>query len=725
MQRRLLSHGPRSPLFRSLAHVQSPLLLLVLLLTGSLTAVPAQSQSFTASTPWRWSNPTPSGHALYDLASTNGFQIAVGELGSILTSTDTLQWIPRTAPTAQALRSVAFFKDVILISGESGTLLRWDSNGSLQKASLDLPTSAWLEALATSPSLALAVGDAGTAYTSSDGLSWRATTSPGTAWLRSASYGNGLFVVVGENGFIATSPDTKSWTRRSSPSTRSLNRVTWSGTRFFAVGDAGTVLSSANGQSWSSLTSGASQALYAVAASNSDLVVAGVSEVRYARVAAGNSFVWSNYINSSPVAANGLAPAWTYLSACTTDSGFLLGGQSGMLASSSRSGIFITSLAWSTPFEPIRNWLWDLGRFGNQYFAVGDHSTILSSSDGISWELELASSALTNAVLLGIGGGPEQVLAVGNSGALMLSTNTVFSVLSTNLVNGTTVLTTNRSSALGIYWDSIPSPTPNVDLQGVAFDGTRFVVTGGNGTLLTSTNALIWRSVPSGTTNFLSSVTPSALGWFAVGDKGTILRSTDTLSWSPVPSPTTNWIYRVRALNQQLFAVGEAGTLLNSKDGSRWVAVPSSTTQWLTDIAFLGSSYLAIGARGTWIASTDGSLWSSQPLFTSKSLYSLASNGSQLLAVGVDGALLRNQWLPKLDPIYVQYTYAQTSSTLRTHSFQVAGSQDQVFSIDSSTNLVDWTLGPTFEVSDPADVISHSETTDSSVPQTFFRARPR
>lgn len=673
---------------------------------------------------WRWSNPTPSGHHVYDVLFTNDVITTVGELGSLATSSDGISWTHHLSGVTNALRAVAYFKDKYLVSGENGLLLSGNTDHQFSAATLSQNTTAWLETIAASTTLAIAAGDAGTVYSTSDGLVWQPAAKPGTAWLRGATFGNNLFVVTGENGFIATSPDARTWTTRSSGTTKALNRVAWSGSRFWVVGDGGVVLSSVNGQSWSSISTGASQALYALVAGVQDVVIGGESELRYGRSPAGVNFIWSNTMNTTPVATNGLAPSWAYLAACPTSGGYLAAGRSGLITVATRSSGLSAAPSWSSPTEPIRNWLWDVAHLGGQYIAVGDHSTLMTSNDGISWDLELAPTNQTTSVLLGVGGSAQLAIAVGNAGALFTSTNTDLSTYSTNVVSGVETVQTNTAGALGIYWGTPSHPLGGVDLQGVAWNGQSYLVCGGNGSIMSSPDGFNWTRESAGTTNFLSSATAFGDGWCITGDKGTVLLKRGGTGWTTVKAPTTNWLYRVRAIDGVLFAVGEAGALFKSTDAISWSPIPSSTSSWLMDLAKVGGVFVAVGAKGSCLASADGMAWQPQLPFTSKSLYGLATAGGQLLSVGADGAILRAQLEPKTDPILIQLNRS-ASSTLVTNQFLIAAAIDQRFSFDTSTDLVQWTAGPEFEPASTNEVINLEMTFPVSESSRYFRARPR
>ena len=133
----------------------------------------------TAPLTWRWSNPTPHGANIVDVAHVNGLAVQVGERGQIFTSTDFEYWTPRDSHTTRSLRGVTFLGGRIVISGESGTILFADDPTEFFLN--NLATTDWLESVAASTNLVVAVGDNGAVYTSSNAVSWtRRTTADAT-----------------------------------------------------------------------------------------------------------------------------------------------------------------------------------------------------------------------------------------------------------------------------------------------------------------------------------------------------------------------------------------------------------------------------------------------------------------------------------------------------------------------------------------------------------------
>ncbi|MBU6398710.1 MAG: hypothetical protein KGS61_00195 [Verrucomicrobia bacterium] len=677
----------------------------LILLAGSLPSGLVDAATFPLR--WHWSNPTPHGNDVISLAGQNGLYVEVTDRGQLYTSNDLSFWIARDTGVTNTLQAVTFFGSRLLASGEDGLVLYADSLDNFQ--SVDLGTTNWLEGLATSTNLAVAVGDNAAIYTSPDGAAWQLQPQSFTAWLRGVAYGSGLFVTVGEGGFIATSADGTNWNSQTSGTTANLNAVAWVTNGFWIVGDIGTVLTSASGLNWQTSTANVTNTLFASATSDSATVVAGDGALL---LQTGGS--WSNQLDAATTPSP--APTWTYYTALWDGTSYLVGGRSGMLV----QGVPTNGLpAWQPLTTPPRNWLWDVTRTPGFYVAVGDHANILTSEDGYAWTLELTPDAVTNSIFLGVGGSTNLLVAVGNAGTLAYSPNVLQTVVSTN-TDGTT--TTNLGSAFGVLWYPVtPTFGTNNDLQGVAALGNLVVVTGGNGTILTSPDGTNWTARPAGAASgyFLSSVAASPTGLVAAGDNGCLLTSATGTNWTLAYAPgalTTNWIYRVRYLNGQWVAVGQNGLIAISTDSTHWTLQDGGTTHWLNDVAWLDHTYFATGNQGTFLASGDGISWTNLGTITEKSLYGLSVNGGQLLAVGVDGTILRSQVVPVTNSVnFVEFSRASGQNL-----FLFSGQLDQRFTLDSSVDLTNWLTGPVLEFYDDSGTLLYLQNSNT-IPAEFQR----
>ncbi len=133
----------------------------------------------------------------------------------------------------------------------------------------------------------LVVSDPAKAFTLVSGGS---ATASGTVTLNGIASSGSLAVAVGDNGKVVTSADGKTWTDHSlsSPENLYLQAITWDGTRFIAVGLdykdgwVGVILTSTNGTSWNKkypliASSDFFNAFRSVASSGGTLLVGGDS----------------------------------------------------------------------------------------------------------------------------------------------------------------------------------------------------------------------------------------------------------------------------------------------------------------------------------------------------------------------------------------------------------------------------------------------------------------
>jgi hypothetical protein len=669
---------------------------------------------------WRWSNPAPHGNNIIFTTYSPGLQLGVqvAEQGQIYTSDDLLFWIPRESGTTSALRCVTFLGNRILITGENGTVLYADSVSNFQPGTLsDGATSDWLEGVSVSPTLAVAVGDNGAIYTSPNGSNWTRRITVYSDWLKSIAFGNGAFVAVGDSGAVLTSPNGSNWTKRSSGTVQHLSRVAFANGRFTAVGAAGTVIRSLNGgTNWLAETStvGATNLLYTVSALNTVRLVAGDNEVRLQEGVS----TWSNELAKT----NG-PPYWTYLSSLARSDFFLLGGRTGFLVEGYKTNS--NPYFWIPSFESVRSWLFDVTYASNLFVAVGDHATVMTSANGVRWNLELVPPSVTNSIFLGVGGTTNLLVAVGNQGSLIISPNQVTTVSGTNSMGEVTNVTI---STLGVLWYSVPRPTTN-DLQGMAALGNYYVITGDKGNVFTSTDGTNWTQRTTPTNKMLSGVTAFPGGLIATGDGGTIIASPDGISWTLRSSGTTNWLYRVRYLGGQLIAVGENGIILTSSDGLSWARQINNNTKWLHDVSWIDGTWFVVGKQGTLLSSSNALDWVDRGTITLKSLYGAATDSQKLITLGVEGIILRSPVLPDLTPVQI-LSYARVMSTnfpsLVQNLFLFGGRTDQRFTLDyrGGFETNQWSIGPQLEFLDSSGTLYYLETVPvgSAPGREFYRA---
>jgi len=189
--------------------------------------------------------------------------VAGGTSGTLITSSDLQVWTKRDqAATTSNLNAGAFLTSYRFV-GDNGTILTSTDaiNWTLQASN----TSANLYGIGTNNlNTAVAVGANGTILTSIDGLTWasaRSNTQRDLYGVTYSSAGSGLWIAVGAGGTILQSADALTWTLIDAGTTADLRGVQYAllplatGATvatgvFVAVGSNGTLLNSANGTAW-------------------------------------------------------------------------------------------------------------------------------------------------------------------------------------------------------------------------------------------------------------------------------------------------------------------------------------------------------------------------------------------------------------------------------------------------------------------------------------------
>jgi len=691
--------------------------------------VPCSAQNLS----WSWSNPQPHGNDIVGMAWNGTLGVQVCELGRVYTSPDLINWFSQNSGLTNDLQAVTFFGGRIIITGANGAIAY--SDDGVNFANCSVTTANWLVSVAASSNLVVTVGDNGALYTSTDGAKWYLQNPPpnlAPSWLTSVAYGNGVFVATGDTGqaggtsYIANSSDGVNWVNQTTANYSvistlgNLEDVAWVNTSgsstnypysgFWAVDDAGhAIYSTNNGVTWKKFILNAStNVLYAMAADNMTALLAGDSEVRLGQLVS-NLVAWPEQLG--PLLTD--VPDWTYFAALSqTNGGYELAGYDGQLV---QSYINATNgnYNWNTPYYSARDWLFQVTLASGLYVAVGDNVRIMTSADGADWDVEevpLTNSVkLSDTVFLGVGGSTNLLVAAGSQGSLAVSPNFLVPVILTN-TDGS--LLTNNASTVGVIWYSLSAPAHTTnDLTDVCALGNNFyLVCGSNlltlnftnwsvlntnnvNTLLGGTN---WIAVNSSLTNeligitvFTNSIRTNGL-LVACGDNGKILTSTTGTNWTSVASGVTFGLQRMRCLNGRLLALGESGTVLTSTNGTNWVKISTGVTNWLNDTIMVGNTCYVVGNQGVVLASTNFTNWTNIGTITAKSLDGVATQNGQLVVVGFEGTILRSQIVPVTTP--VNFTEYQQSDGY--DIFSVAGTVDQQFTLDSSTNLVNWVTGP-------------------------------
>lgn len=159
------------------------------------------------STTWEAATAIAPTSALNALAYNAATYVAVGDDGLIYTNTSsgiTEAWIAQTSGTANNLYGVSFVNDRFIAVGALGTLLT--SIDGITWTTQSSNTNSTLRQVAFGADNYVSVGDAGAVVSSVDATTWTAQTIPTTESFRSIIFGVDLqFIAVGTTGLLAYS----------------------------------------------------------------------------------------------------------------------------------------------------------------------------------------------------------------------------------------------------------------------------------------------------------------------------------------------------------------------------------------------------------------------------------------------------------------------------------------------------------------------------------------
>ena len=380
-------------------------------------------------------------------------------------------------------------------------------------------------------------GSSGTLQVSTDSITWSISTLA-TTFLKysyaAIAYGSSKFVVVGyatsSDTSLLNSADGATWSPQTSVTGNpNISNLAWSGSSFVAAGVGGKVFTSTTGagNSWTlrtigptndlrGVSYGASKWLVMVSDANSGTLTS-LDSVSWAYLSATSAVMGGAYGNGKYVVVGSglifystdgltwsaaLGQSALFTSVAYGGGVFAAVGSSGAIATST-DGVSWATVSYSstTNFNSVT---WDGGKFV-AVGSVGSTWVAATSLTGASWVQP--PSATGSGILQGVASGPSGLVAVGNAGLVLTSTDAA-------------------------AWQTRTSGSA-ANLFGVAYGNGQFVAAGSSGTVLTSSdNGVSWTSRTSGTSYDLQDVAYGKKSFVVVGSTGTVRTSTDAVSWS-------------------------------------------------------------------------------------------------------------------------------------------------------------------------------------------------
>ncbi len=636
-------------------------------------------------TTWNWRNPLPQGVAIKNIATDGaGNYVAVGDYGTIMTSTDSVAWTVRESG-ATGLNGVVFGGSKYVAVGNGGRILLSTDNGT----------------------------------------SWTAQSSGIAVALNAVTYTGTTFVAVG-NTFsnpnppfeprvtILTSTNGTTWTTRFQPlplnTTSDLWSVVANGATVAAGGEGGLIMTSADhGTTWSTVAAdlvNRPENIYGLTYGSATFVAVGANGQITSSTDNGVSWNPQSAFTLANLFGVGYGTIPDPLFSGSTVSVFVAVGTDGELLTSEDGGV-----SWTNQVSGLSNngggpslFAAVVGRNGgpagiNILLVAGEFGYLLASADEFDWtsrmtaatQLNLTSAVRGNGVFVAVGGTKpgiksaaipvivssadngltwtRQSVAAARELTGVAYGNGIFVAVGKNAQGGQAVIMTSSD---GVSWTSRVSGTP-LGLNGVAFVAGNFVAVGDynptgvpateGAVILTSANGIAWtaqRQVTS-TAGAIYAVAEGTNGstpaLVAIGEFGTVLISTNEgTSWSEVIDfvingadltsvafNRTNNTYAVSAIASEIFT--------SNNNGATWTArllpIPNTLNVMTRGIAYNYGRFVAVGNDNFILTSPDGAAWSVNmgAEFINQSLNSVVSGNGTFVAVGGNGAILQSNLL--------------------------------------------------------------------------------
>jgi hypothetical protein len=487
-----------------------------------------------------------SGNYLYGATYGNGLFVVVGSSSQIFTSPDGITWTIRQSGLTDSdyLMGITFGSDKFVAVGYS-------TNGGDGRITTSSDGIIWTQrtpgtfeaitGIAYGNGTYIAVGWGSLKLFSSNGIDWTMNSNSAGGYA-SICFGNGLFVSPGSaQGEIFTSTTGATWTKQNSSINQSLWGVAYGNRIYVAVGSAGAVVSSPNSMTWTTRNSGNSSQntgrIYAVTYGNGKFVVSdefgrvrtsldGITwtlpqeaiSTSYTFYIKGLTygkgiFVAVDYFGRIGTSPDGMQ--WTERTSGTSKRLYKVTYENGIFVAV--GGTILTSIdgiTWIERNSGTSNYLRGISYLNGKFVAAGG-STIVTSSDGMSW------------TVTDYGLGQYGFSSVANG-------NNLFVIFGGKLISGI-VNGIIYTSPDGLNWSEIVIG-PNIELGGLIYGSGQFVSVGAFGKILTSVDGITWTARNSGITNSLNDISFGNNKFLAVGEDGVILQS-DVTNTIIAPTP--------------------------------------------------------------------------------------------------------------------------------------------------------------------------------------------
>ena len=595
-----------------------------------LLALPASAEEEL----WEWVTPTPQGHDLVAAESGEGVTVAVGQHGSVITSTNGIEW--RTGHTGAGywLQDVAWGNGLfVAVGGQVGfefspglgiVLTSSDGFNWVERRREDYLS---LEAVVWTGFRFVAVGIGDRALVSSDGLDWSGIQLEDSEFIWDLAWNGSQLVAIGRDGYFGgppsyfTSEDGEEWQQSPFDRDYAPSSIAAFGGRFVTVGSEHDALVSDDGHTWTVVPYQSSRELR--------VIVDGGDRF----LATGNDVV----------------------------------------------GTSLDGYVWSIEDRPTESRVYGLAWFGNGYLAVGEDGFMMSSPDGSVWaqlsgkafdisgSWEINELATNGSTIVGVGEGSLIITGKHGTEWVRQSSPATYGELSAVIWTGSAFWTVGSDRIMrspdGVLWADAHFD-PEINLRDIVWNGSLFVAVGWNAfhteaqkLILTSVDGLEWSSRWFDTEDHFFTVGWTGSRFVVAGNGFSYLTSADGQTWEEHDFPEGVTLLDSVWNGDRLVAVGgrseAGGVIFTTDDGTGWTesVLPGESPSWFEDVTWTGTHLVAVSRSSgdAVFLSTDGITWSSESTGTGVWPVSVVGDERSLYVTGRGFQIVRRT-SPLADP---------------------------------------------------------------------------
>ena len=569
---------------------------------------------------WEWVTPLPQGHELYAAAAGNGVTVAVGGGGTVITSTDGIEWRTNHTGAGYRLSDVVWGDGIfVAVGGEVGfefspglgvILTSSDGLNWRERHREDYLT---LEAVVWTGTQFVAVGIGDRILLSSDGLVWSEVQLEESESIWDLAWNETVIVAIGRDSFFGgtpsffTSEDGEEWQEFPFGRDYAPSSIAASGGRFVAVGSQSDALVSDDGFAWTVAPYESSAEFEIVVGEENRFLAIGRDVVGTSP----DGYAWVVEINSTESRVNGAA--WL-------GDGYLAVGEDGFMMSSPDGSVW-TQFS-EKAFDHAGTWEIDeLAMGGSTIVGVG--AGIITGRHGTEWSWQSAPGDVNPVSVIWTG---SAFWGAGSDGILMSIDGVHWAQMLLDYDLRLFDIVSNRSLFVAVGRES-----KWVDDNIV----TRDVV-------VTSPNGHDWHYMYFDFDGNLFTVGWTGSHFVVAGSGPQYLTSTNGMDWQQHTQPEDLELRDMAWNGDRLVAVGsrqEYGGVIYSTFGSlEWTEslLPGAPVRAFRDVTWAGTHFVAVSRRSGDVifTSTDGISWSSETTGTGVGPVSVVGDARSLYITG-------------------------------------------------------------------------------------------